>query len=83
LRRFIKGTGGRAIGITCDVCDEKQVAAAVSEPGKTSEIDILVNNAASSTRRGCYHAARRMEKKIGVILTGAFLFTKHAGPVDD
>src|SRR5260370_11338873 len=78
--RFIKGIGGRAIGITCDVCDEKQVAAAVSEACKTfGRVDILVNNAAFFNKKGVLNMPlAEWEKQIGVILTGAFLFTKHA-----
>src|SRR6266404_984605 len=78
--RFIKGTGGRAIGITWDVCDEKQVAAAVSEACKTfGRVDILVNNAAFFNKKGVLTMPlAEWESQIGVILTGAFLFTKHA-----
>jgi NAD(P)-dependent dehydrogenase (short-subunit alcohol dehydrogenase family) len=77
---YIKATGGRAIGITCDVCDESQVAAAVNEACKTfGRIDVLVNNAAFFNKKGVLNMPlAEWEKQIGVILTGAFLFTKHA-----
>ena len=76
---YIKSTGSRAIGITCDVCDESQVAAAVNEACKTfGRIDILVNNAAFFNKKGVLNTPlAEWEKQIGVILTGAFLFTKH------
>jgi len=77
--KFINGTGGRAIGITCDVCDEKQVAASVNEACKTfGRVDILVNNAAFFNKKGVLNMPlAEWESQIGVILTGAFLFTKH------
>jgi NAD(P)-dependent dehydrogenase (short-subunit alcohol dehydrogenase family) len=76
---YIKSIGGRAIGITCDVCDESQVAAAVNEACRTFErIDILVNNAAFFNKKGVLNMPlAEWEKQIGVLLTGAFLFTKH------
>ena len=77
---YIKAAGGRAIGIACDVCDESQVAAAVNEACKTfGRIDVLVNNAAFFNKKGVLNMPlAEWEKQIGVILTGAFLFTKHA-----
>src|SRR5712692_2301818 len=51
--RYIKSTGGRAIGVTCDVTDESQVIAVVSAARESFEgIDILVNNAAIFNRKG-------------------------------
>src|SRR5271154_3927305 len=51
--RYIKSTGGRAVGITCDVTDELQVIAAVTAARKHfGGIDILVNNAAIFNKKG-------------------------------
>jgi NAD(P)-dependent dehydrogenase (short-subunit alcohol dehydrogenase family) len=78
--RYINGSGGKAIGITCDVCNDKQVAAAVDEACKTfGRVDVLVNNAAFFNKKGVLNMPLdEWQKQIGVILTGAFLFTKHA-----
>lgn len=77
--KYINGTGGRALGITCDVLDDEQVAAAVGEACKTfGRVDVLVNNAAFFNKKGVLTMPlAEWEKQIGVILTGAFLFTKH------
>src|SRR5208282_5337882 len=49
----IEAAGGRALGLTCDVCDEDQVRGAV-EAGLAAfgRIDVLVNNAAIFNRKG-------------------------------
>src|SRR5258707_2192815 len=75
----IKRAGGKAIGITCDVCDEAQVMSAVKEACSAfGKIDVLVNNAAFFNKKGVLNMPlAEWEKQIGVILTGAFLFTKH------
>ncbi|MDP1963074.1 MAG: SDR family NAD(P)-dependent oxidoreductase [Reyranella sp.] len=75
----IKNSGGKAIGITCDVCNEEQVKSAVSEACATfGKIDVLVNNAAFFNKKGVLNMPlAEWEKQIAVILTGAFLFTKH------
>jgi len=75
----IKSAGGKAIGITCDVCDEEQVRSAVKEACSAfGRIDVLVNNAAFFNKKGVLNMPlAEWEKQIGVILTGAFLFTKH------
>src|SRR5471032_1645384 len=44
--KYIAGTGSKAIGITCDVTDETQVAATVKKACEAfGRIDVLVNNA--------------------------------------
>jgi NAD(P)-dependent dehydrogenase (short-subunit alcohol dehydrogenase family) len=76
---YIKSIGGRAIGLTCDVTDEAQVMAAV-EAGLAAfgKIDILVNNAAFFNKKGVIDMSfEEWTKQTGVILGGAFLFTKH------
>ena len=49
---YIKQRGGEALGVVCDVTDEAQVQAAVTQARETfGGIDILVNGRLSSTRR--------------------------------
>jgi NAD(P)-dependent dehydrogenase (short-subunit alcohol dehydrogenase family) len=76
---FIKRSGGLALGITCDVCDETQVKSAVAEAIDVfGGIDILVNNAAIFNRKGVLDMpVAEWRRQIDVILTGAFLFTKY------
>jgi NAD(P)-dependent dehydrogenase (short-subunit alcohol dehydrogenase family) len=77
--RCIQGTGARAIAVTCDVTDEVQVDAAVNAACEVfGGIDILVNNAAIFNKKGVLDMAlEEWHRQITVILTGAFLFTKH------
>jgi len=77
--RAIEALGQKALGLTCDVCDEDQirttVEAALSAFGK---IDILVNNAAIFNKKGVLDMPLdEWRKQTDVILTGAFLFTKY------
>jgi NAD(P)-dependent dehydrogenase (short-subunit alcohol dehydrogenase family) len=76
---YIKRIGGRALGVTCDVCDETQVKAAVAAAVQAfGGVDILVNNAAIFNRKGVLDMpVGEWRTQIDVILTGAFLFTKH------
>ena len=76
----INGRSGRAIAITCDVTDEAQVASAVAEAcEELGGIDVLINNAAFFNRKGVLDMPfDEWQKQLGVILGGAFLFTKHA-----
>lgn len=76
---YIRKIGGRAIGLTCDVTDEAQVQetvrAALREFG---QIDILVNNAAFFNQKGVLDMPYdEWQKQTGVILGGAFLFSKY------
>jgi NAD(P)-dependent dehydrogenase (short-subunit alcohol dehydrogenase family) len=76
--RFISGNNGRAISITCDVTDERQVIAAVDSAREAlCGIDILVNNAAIFNRKGVIDMPLdEWQRQISIILTGTFLFTK-------
>jgi NAD(P)-dependent dehydrogenase (short-subunit alcohol dehydrogenase family) len=77
--RAIEATGGRAFGVTCDVCEENQVKRTV-EAGLSAfgKIDILVNNAAFFNKKGVLDMPLdEWRKQTDVILTGAFLLTKY------
>lgn len=76
---YLKGTGSRALAITCDVTDEAEVQAAVRRTCETfGRIDALVNNAVVFNKKGVLTMPLdEWRKQIDVILTGAFLFTKH------
>jgi len=77
--RYLKSTGARAIAVTCDVTEEDQVAAAVKAACDAfGGIDILVNNAAIFNKKGVLDMPLdEWHRQIAIILTGAFLFTKH------
>ena len=77
---YLSSTGARAIGIACDVCDEAQVEAVIARAvAEFGGVDILVNNAATFNRKGVLDMpVNEWRSQIDVILTGAFLFTKHA-----
>ena len=76
--RYIEGSGGRALGLSCDVDDEAQVAATVAAGLKAfGRIDILVNNAATFNKKGVLDMSlEEWRAQTGVILTGAFLCTQ-------
>src|SRR5450432_3675319 len=77
--RAIEAAGGKALGLTCDVCDEDQVRKTV-EAGLAAfgQIDILVNNAAIFNKKGVLDMPlSEWRKQTDVILTGAFLLTKY------
>ncbi|MDO8431256.1 MAG: SDR family NAD(P)-dependent oxidoreductase [Candidatus Binatus sp.] len=78
--RYINGSGGRAIAATCDVTDERQVIAAIGAARESfGGIDILVNSAAIFNKKGVLDMPlAEWHRQIEIILTGAFLFTKHA-----
>ena len=78
---YINSTQGRAIAVTCDVADEAQVKAAVdSAVAAFGKVDVLVNNAAFFNKKGVLDMPfEEWNKQTGVILGGAFLFTKHVG----
>jgi NAD(P)-dependent dehydrogenase (short-subunit alcohol dehydrogenase family) len=77
--RAIEAAGGKALGVTCDVCDEDQVRRAVeSALSAFGRIDILVNNAAIFNKKGVLDMSlAEWRKQTDVILTGAFLLTKY------
>jgi NAD(P)-dependent dehydrogenase (short-subunit alcohol dehydrogenase family) len=72
-------SGGRAVDVTCDVCDEPQVVHAVQEARRQfGRVDVLVNNAVIFNKKGVLNMPlAEWERQISVILTGAFLVTKH------
>ena len=76
---YINRTGGRALGLVCDVTDEAQVKATVDAALEGfGKIDILVNNAAFFNKKGVLDMSYdELNRQSGVILGGAFLFTKH------
>jgi NAD(P)-dependent dehydrogenase (short-subunit alcohol dehydrogenase family) len=76
---YVERTGGRAIGLTADVTDEAQVGAAVDAAvAAFGGIDILVNNAAIFNKKGVLDMSlAEWNQQTGIILGGAFLFTKH------
>jgi NAD(P)-dependent dehydrogenase (short-subunit alcohol dehydrogenase family) len=77
--RYIETTGGRAIGIAGDVTDEASVGAAVEAAlAAFGRIDVLVNNAAIFNKKGVLDMSfEEWGRQTGIILGGAFLFTKH------
>jgi NAD(P)-dependent dehydrogenase (short-subunit alcohol dehydrogenase family) len=74
----IRTAGGRALGITCDVTDEEQVAAAVaSAVNEFGRIDVLVNGAVFYNMKGLLTMTTpEFRHQVDTILTGTFLFTK-------
>ena len=77
--RAIVAAGGKALGLTCDVCDEDQVRATVGAGlAAFGRIDILVNNAAIFNKKGVLDMPlAEWRRQTDVILTGAFLMTKY------
>ena len=71
--------GRRAIGIACDVTDEAQVSAAVERAKELfGGVDILINGATIFNTKGVLDMPlNEWRQQTDVILTGAFLFTKH------
>jgi NAD(P)-dependent dehydrogenase (short-subunit alcohol dehydrogenase family) len=76
---YIAGTGGRSLGVTCDVADEAQVRAAVDAGlAAFGRIDVLVNNAAIFNKKGVLDMpVDEWRRQTDIILTGAFLFTQY------
>jgi NAD(P)-dependent dehydrogenase (short-subunit alcohol dehydrogenase family) len=77
--RYIDSTGGRALAITADVTDERQVIDVVSKAREAfGGVDILINNAAIFNHKGVLEMTlEEWQRQTGIILTGAFLCTKH------
>ncbi|MCW5744611.1 MAG: SDR family oxidoreductase [Alphaproteobacteria bacterium] len=77
---YLNRNGSRAIAVTCDVTDEGQVEASVQAAlAAFGQVDILVNNAAFFNKKGVIDMSyEEWSRQTGVILDGAFLFTKHA-----
>ncbi len=76
---YIARSGGRAIGFACDVANEAQVRSTVDAAlDKFGRIDVLVNNAAFFNQKGVLDMPfDEWRAQTGVILDGAFLFTKY------
>ena len=76
---WITSRGGKAVGVTCDVTDETQVAAMVARAREAfGGVDILVNNAGILGGLSVLEMPlERWTRQIGVNLTGNFLCTKH------
>jgi NAD(P)-dependent dehydrogenase (short-subunit alcohol dehydrogenase family) len=76
---YVKQHGGEALGVVCDVTNEAQVQAAVAQARETfGGIDILVNGAVIFNQKGVLDMPlAEWAQQTSVILTGAFLFTKH------
>jgi NAD(P)-dependent dehydrogenase (short-subunit alcohol dehydrogenase family) len=77
--RYIDSTGARALAITADVTDERQVIDMVSKAREAfGGVDILVNNAAIFNHKGVLEMTlEEWQRQTGIIITGAFLCTKH------
>ena len=74
----IVAEGHDATGVGCDVTDEDQVVAAISQATERfGGVDILVNGAAVFNFKGVLNMpVDEWRRQTDIILTGAFLFTK-------
>ncbi|HUY28109.1 MAG TPA: SDR family oxidoreductase [Candidatus Binataceae bacterium] len=77
--RYLTSINARATAAICDVTDERQVIAAVAAAREAfGGIDILVNNAAIFNKQGVIDMPLGdWQRQLAIILTGAFIFTKH------
>ncbi len=77
--RYIERTGGKAIGRECNVLDEAQVKAAVRETVRAfGKVNVLVNGAVKYNMKGLLTMPMsEFREQVDLILTGAFVFTKH------
>ena len=75
----ISAEGHEAMGVACDVTDEGQVLAAIAAATERfGGVDILVNGAAQFNFKGVLNMpVDEWRRQTDIILTGAFLFTKH------
>ena len=71
--------GRDAMGVVCDVTDEGQVVNAIGQANERyGGVDILVNGAALFNFKGVLNMpVDEWRRQTDIILTGAFLFTKH------
>lgn len=78
--RAIVASGGRAIGLQCDVTDEAQVERALEGAvAAFGGVDILVNNAARFNKKGLLTMSPdEWRGQISVMLDGTFLFSAAA-----
>ncbi|HEV8615466.1 MAG TPA: SDR family oxidoreductase [Methylomirabilota bacterium] len=76
---WIAKRGGQALGVTCDVTDEGQVAAMVARAREAyGHVDVLVNNAGVLGGQSVLEMdLERWTQQLAVNLTGTFLCTKH------
>ena len=76
--RAIRGRGGRAIGLACDVTKEGDVYSAVAQAETAfGPIDVLVNGAALQIRKGLLDVSlHEFQRQLDVSLGGMLLFTK-------
>ena len=77
--QWIAGRGGEALGIACDVTDERQVEAMVARAREAyGRVDVLVNNAGILGGQSVLDMPlERWQRQLAVNLTGTFLCTKH------
>ena len=75
----IVAEGREALGVACDVTDEDQVLSAIAQAtDRFGGVDILVNGAAQFNFKGVLNMPLdEWRRQTDIILTGAFLFTKH------
>ena len=78
---WIKGHGGEALGLVCDVSDEPAVEAMVARVRDVyGGADVLVNNAGILGGLSVLEMPLdRWNRQLAANLTGAFLCTKHVG----
>ena len=78
--RTVVAKGRRSLAVACDVTDEAQVVAAMDRTREAfGGVDVLVNGATVFNYRGVLDMpVEEWRRQTDVILTGAFLFTKHA-----
>jgi NAD(P)-dependent dehydrogenase (short-subunit alcohol dehydrogenase family) len=77
--RAIRGRGGEAIGVVCDVTREDDVRSAVAQAvAAFGPIDVLVNGAVLQIRKGLLDVSlEEIRRQLDVGLSGAMLCTKH------
>jgi NAD(P)-dependent dehydrogenase (short-subunit alcohol dehydrogenase family) len=77
--RAIRGRGGQAVGLVCDVTKEGDVLSAVAQAEAAfGPIDVLVNGAALQIRKGLLDVSlHEFQRQLDVGLGGTLLFTKH------
>jgi NAD(P)-dependent dehydrogenase (short-subunit alcohol dehydrogenase family) len=81
----IAAEGHDAMGVGCDVTDEKQVDAAIAKAAERfGGVDILVNGAALFNFKGVLNMpVDEWRRQTDIILTGAFFVHQACGPFDD
>jgi len=75
----IRGRGGEALGVVCDVTDERQVETMVAQARAAyGDLHVLVNNAGILGGQSVLDMPlERWQRQLAVNLTGTFLCTKH------